>query len=348
MTRTVMILAAIAAAASVRLAGQDVEFRAAANIVPVYATALDRNGRLVTTLTRDDFVIRDNGEEQPIAFFNNERQPFSVVMMLDRSGSMEEHSRLVRRAGITFVRRMSAGDRARIGTFANDILIRPAAFTSDQALLIDVLEDDLDDGGGSPVWAAVDESISALGSESNRRVVLVLSDGHNTNAYWERVLSVDDLQRRATMHDVMIYAVGFSSVDRQAVPSGPWIPRGLDGQTPMPIPGRGRGPTIPRAFPPQFPEPEPSPPKKVVVVTKAPNPELRILAEDTGGGYFRLDRGDDLTALFAQVADELHQQYSLGFVPANVDGLAHTLDVSSRRPGITVRARKGYVAGARR
>jgi Ca-activated chloride channel family protein len=75
-----------------------------------------------------------------------------------------------------------------------------------------------------------------------------------------------------------------------------------------------------------------------------PDRRLRRLTEETGGGYFELRRTADLNATFSRVADELHRQYVLGFTAANLDGKVHKLDVRVKRPGMTVRARKSYVA----
>ncbi|HUR22079.1 MAG TPA: VWA domain-containing protein [Vicinamibacterales bacterium] len=78
-------------------------------------------------------------------------------------------------------------------------------------------------------------------------------------------------------------------------------------------------------------------------VTK-PDPGLRKVAEETGGGYFELGRTDELNSTFTRVASELHSQYVLGFSPATIDGKVHTLDVKIKRPGLVARSRKSYIA----
>ena len=75
-----------------------------------------------------------------------------------------------------------------------------------------------------------------------------------------------------------------------------------------------------------------------------PDRNLRRLAEQTGGGYFELTRTADLNRTFTQVADELHRQYVLGFSVENLDNTVHKLDVRVKVPGMTVRARKSYLA----
>ncbi len=75
-----------------------------------------------------------------------------------------------------------------------------------------------------------------------------------------------------------------------------------------------------------------------------PDPSLKKLAGETGGGYFELPGTDQLTSTFTRVALELHSQYVLGFQQVARDGKVHTLEVRVKKPGMTARARKSYVA----
>jgi Ca-activated chloride channel family protein len=75
-----------------------------------------------------------------------------------------------------------------------------------------------------------------------------------------------------------------------------------------------------------------------------PDSSLKKLAAETGGGYFELSRADQLTSTFTRVALELHSQYVLGFAPQTRDGKTHKLELRVKKPGMTARARKSYVA----
>ena len=75
-----------------------------------------------------------------------------------------------------------------------------------------------------------------------------------------------------------------------------------------------------------------------------PDRNLGPLAAETGGGYYGLKVGADLNTVFSRVADELHRQYVLGFSADKLDGLMHKLEVRVKIPGMTVRARKSYLA----
>ena len=75
-----------------------------------------------------------------------------------------------------------------------------------------------------------------------------------------------------------------------------------------------------------------------------PDPSLKKIAAESGGGYFELKEGADLSSTFTRVAQELHSQYVIGFTPESLDGKLHALQVRVKRPGMTVRARKSYLA----
>jgi VWFA-related protein len=287
---------------------QQPTFKSGAKTVAVYATVTDSKGRLVPDLAREDFEVRDSGKSQPLTVFSAEVQPITVVMLLDRSGSMRANFRLVEAAGEAFVRRLDPTDRARIGSFANKIQIDPPDFTSDREELIRILRSNLQPEGPTPLWNAVDAAITNLLPHDGRRVVLVFTDGmDNPGNFKLNNASVMDVMRRAQEQNVMVYAIGLAGNDM-----------GLAG-------GLGRGGGFGRMM-------------------SGPDPGLPGIAEETGGGYFELTRAEDLAASFARVADELHRQYSLGFEQPKLDGKTHKIEVKVKKTGMKVRARKEYVA----
>ena len=105
-------------------------FRGGSDTVRVFVTVTDRDGRLVTTLTRDDFEVRDEGKPQPITLFDNTPQPIRLIVMLDVSGSMEGNLPLLRAAAAQLFARLRPDDVARVGTFGREVTISPS-FTHD-------------------------------------------------------------------------------------------------------------------------------------------------------------------------------------------------------------------------
>jgi Ca-activated chloride channel family protein len=306
----VVILAAVAAIA-VSAGGRQQPFKTGAKTVAVYATVTDRDGRLVPDLAREDFEVFDNGTPQPIAIFSNEIQPITVVMMLDRSGSVQRDFPLVQAAAEAFVRRLLPGDKARIGSFSSKVQIDPADFTNSQDQLLRIIRTGLQDPGPTPLWNAVDEAITSLLPQEGRRVVLVFTDGADSPMNLRlRNRSVMDVMDRAQQNNVMVYAIGLES----SGPPGGFVGRG----------GFGRG--------------------GPGMMRQGPDPGLPTIAEETGGGYFELRRAEDLSTAFSRVAEELHRQYAIGFDPPKLDNKVHRLEVKARKGGMKVRARKNYRA----
>jgi VWFA-related protein len=296
-------------------ARQQAPIRSGARTVAVYTTVTDKDGRLVPDLTRDDFEIHDNGKPQSTTVFSSEIQPITVVMMLDRSGSMRGNFGLVEAAGEAFVRRLRSDDKARIGSFAGRIQVDPEDFTSDQEQLIRILRTELQHEGPTPLWNAVNVAITSLLPQQGRRVVLVFTDGEDNPMNFKfSNQSIMDVMDRAQRENVMVYAIGLESRGMPGGSRGGYGGGGFGG-------GFGGG-----------------------GMTQRPDPGLAKLAGETGGGYFELTRAEDLASTFARVADELHRQYALGFEPAKLDDKTHKLEVKVKQPGAKARSRKSYVA----
>ena len=170
---TIVAAAAACLVGSVLGNAQEPTFRGANRTVAVYATVTDQSGRLVPDLTRDAFSIQENGKPQPLTLFANEIQPITVVVLLDRSTSMRANFGLVQKAAERFVDVMRPEDKARIGSFSDRVEVDPRDFTSDHETLLTILRTDLQEGGPTPLWNAINVGITALLHQEGRRVVLV-------------------------------------------------------------------------------------------------------------------------------------------------------------------------------
>ena len=286
-------------------------FRGTGDAVRVYVTVTDGDGRLVTTLAREDFQIRDEGDVQPITLFDNTPQPIRLVVMLDVSGSMEGNLGLLRTAAEQLFARLRPDDVVRIGSFGHDIAISPQ-FSRNVDELRRALPAAIVPDAPTPLWRAIDEALAAFGSDGGARpVILVLSDGKDSGpmSLTQRYISQVDVIDRARAEDVMIYAIGMRSRGPRNTP-----------------PGIGRGGL------------------QAMLMADLPDPGLARVAQETGGGYTEIRFGQDLAAAFTRVADELHSQYLIGFAPPKRDGKVHDIDVKLAQRGLTARARKDYVA----
>jgi VWFA-related protein len=119
---------------------QEPTFRSSTRIVPVITTVTDSQGRIVPNLERDEFTILDNGKPQDITFFQNDVQPFSVVVMLDYSASMTANLDLLKAASEQFLLRLLPADRGQVGAFSDKIQFS-GEFTNDRDDLIFALND---------------------------------------------------------------------------------------------------------------------------------------------------------------------------------------------------------------
>src|SRR5262252_8626576 len=146
-TRIAWVVGALLVDVTVLGAGQEATFKAAIRTVAVYATVTGADGRLMPNLTREAFSVLDNGKPQELTLFANDVQPITVVMLLDRSGSMRANFTLVEQAAEQFVEALQPSDKARIGSFSNRIQVDPREFTSDHAELLTILRTELQEEG---------------------------------------------------------------------------------------------------------------------------------------------------------------------------------------------------------
>jgi Ca-activated chloride channel homolog len=289
----------VATAVRAQQAGyQEPTFRAGTRTVPVYASVTDDIGRFVLDLQRDDFEVRDDGKPQKLTLFTKDEQPLTAIVLLDGSRSMVNSLDTVMTAADHFVVRLRPGDRARIGSFADEIRFTPA-FSTDRDELARQVNDlfDLRIGASTRLWDAVSQAATSFEGSRGRRIVVVFSDGEDTasNATYEETLA------KARRADVMVYAVLIRGVER--LPEDRRLGR--------------------RSRPQDFAD----------------------LALATGGGYYAVGNVlDDMNAIATQIGEELHSQYVLGFMPQELDGKLHKLDVRVKRPRVKIHARESYIA----
>ena len=330
MLAILLLLASSGGALRARQAQQP-PFTAGTQTVAVYATVTNAQGRLVPDLGRDDFTVDDDGKRQVLTLFANDVQPITVVMLLDRSGSMVPNFTLEQKAAEAFVREMGPKDKARIGSFSKSVQVDPPEFTSDHAALTKILQNNLQGEGPTPLWNAVNTGIDDLLLEEGRRVVLVFTDGVDAPLnFSNHNKSLKDVMKRAEQENVMVYAIGLEGENGMATPfgrSGDAGGRGMPSGGIGGLGGRGMGGY-----------------SHTGLQMEKPDEGLPKIAASTGGGYFELKSADNLVFTFERVADELHQQYVLGFTPAVLDSKLHSLTVRVTKPQLTVRARKTYLA----
>ena len=201
-----LVCGAALAAMSISLVAQQAPtFKSGTQIVSLFVTVTDPQKRLVPGLTKEDFEVFDNEKPQPLIYFDNSIRPINVVVMLDTSGSMTLTIDLLKAAAEQFIIRLLPEDKARIGAF-NDKIQFNARWSSDRDQMITDAKN-LDYGNGTRLWDAVGASLDELKPIDGRKVILIFTDGDDTESR-TRLGTVLD---RARAEEVMIYAIGLES-----------------------------------------------------------------------------------------------------------------------------------------
>jgi VWFA-related protein len=331
-------------------------FRSGVELINVTATVSDGRGRFVSGLRQDDFRIYEDGQLRPITHFTAERVPVSLGIVLDTSGSMEgEKLVAAKRALQRFLfELLGEDDEVFLYRFDNrPELVHP--WTRDkQQIASELLR--LQSRGATTLYDAVAEAIPLAGTGRNRKkALLIISDGNDSSSYTR----IDELKRLIRESEVLVYAIGIDAMTQTAPTRRPWFSTILEQRRPtpfpFPIPGGGRtGPRTPPSTPPRYPPPPITPPGGGTGTPsrgtgRDETVNVRVLRDitDTSGGRTEVIwQAGNLDAATAGIAEELSQQYFLGY-PAGTDtkdGRWHSIRVEVTRPDYVVRARRGYVA----
>ena len=289
--------------------GDVIRFDTALVTVPV--TVQDRYGRYVPLLRRENFRILENGVEQKITYFATTDWPFSVVLLIDTSGSTRIRLDDIQNAAINFVGKLKPSDSVMVMSFDDRIDVLCSA-TTDRDVITKAIRKTRS-GGGTRLYDAVDEILTKqLKTISGRKAVVLFTDGMDTASH------------RATSHSTMRLAeeseAAIYSVDYDTTGFG----KG------MPVPGRR---TILG-----LPLPRPRIPDTAVAYLKA-------LSDKTGGRFYDGDSMFGIGQAFTWIAEELGRQYSIGYYPSKPgqNGERRQIKVRVTEADLVVRARDSYI-----
>ncbi len=321
-------------------------FKSGVELINVTATVTDRSGRFYSNLRQEDFIVYEDNKPVEVTHFSAERTPVSLGIVVDTSGSMVGDKWAAAVSSIDRFFRMMDNEFDEFFLYrfsANADLV--ADWTSDRDRLASALRRIHPNGGTAMYDAAAEAVPMAHGGQNRKKSVVIISDGNDTSSR----IGVSEVKQVVRETEVLVYAVG---IDGNAQPTfqrpQPPIIRQPQPRLPIPFPfpgGRGTG---------RMPIPQPGgyPPgggrggtysvggdDRVNVMA------LREITDDSGGRTEIVRDFRDLDPAVASIADELSQQYYLGYPsPGHRDGRWHTIRVELRDPSLKVRARKGYVA----
>jgi Ca-activated chloride channel family protein len=184
-------------------------FRVGVDTVLLNVTVSDAKGHPIPHLTRDDFIIFEDGVRQSIAVFERDPQPIALSLLIDSSTSMGGRIDVAHEAAVGFARRLGPNDVAQVIDFDSDTQIRQA-FTSDVAALETAIRQ-IQAGGSTSLYTALYIALAELRrarvrapDEIRRQAIVVLSDGEDTSS----LKTYDDVAAEVKHSDVVVYAVG--------------------------------------------------------------------------------------------------------------------------------------------
>jgi Ca-activated chloride channel family protein len=174
-------------------------------IVRIFTTVTDAQKRLVTSLTKDDFEILDNEKPQPLILFQSDVQPITVIVMIDRSGSVTGTSGAsvqLTAAVEGFLRLLTPQDQARASAFSDQIQFT-SHFTSNRDDVIGELQNFVY-GNGTKLFDALLASLDELKGRQGRRAVVVITDGDDTLSHASRSTVIE----RERADEAIVYVIG--------------------------------------------------------------------------------------------------------------------------------------------
>ena len=347
-----MLMAGLVAAVVATAAGQEPQdsqvfrFRTGVELINVTVTVTDANGRFVPGLRKEDFRLYEDGQEQQITHFNNERVPVSLGLVVDTSGSMEGERWVSARQALNrfLFQLLDQEDEVFLYRFDNQPEL-VEGWTTDRERVATGLARIRPRGATALYDAVAAAAPLAQTGRHRKKAIVVISDGNDTNSR----ATAREIKTIIRSTEALAYAIG---IDTNATPTWggppPAYPPPQQPRRPIPFPFPIPGRTGPPVPPPGYP-PSPSPPgssrSRGRIDDRLNVAALRDITDDSGGRTEIVRYARDIDPATSSVADELSKQYYLGYsAQGRKDGQWHTIRVEVRSGQHLVRARKGYLA----
>jgi VWFA-related protein len=297
------------AASTLLIMAQETTIKVDVDVVNLFASVRDKKGTYVKGLTKDDFLVFEDGKKQEIRYFSQETDlPLTIGLLIDVSGSQANLIDIEKRAAAQFFQQVLRDkDMAFLISFGAEAELLQD-LTNSQRLLVKGLEGlrlNAAVGGLHPsptgakqrgtilydaVYLAASEKLK---SEVGRKVIVLITDGMD---FGSRV-SLQEAIAAAHKSDVIIYSVYY--VDPRVYGWGGYS-----------------------------------------------DSDLKKMSEETGGRLYRVDRKNDLETIFNEIQQEVRSQYAIGYNPTNQarDGSFRRVEVRLANKDLKVLTRKGYYA----
>src|SRR6185369_4554762 len=298
-----------------QLVANDVEpgdvIKTETNLVSLNVSVFNSKSKtLVGSLTKEDFRVQENGQEQTVTYFASTDVPFDLVLLVDLSGSTKDKRNLIKQSTLRFIEAARPTDRLAIVTFSDTPNVI-SSLTLDRAQLTASVAN-IEGVGGSNVWDAVKFALNeVVGPKSleRRRAVLLMSDGVDGALLRPGLTegsntSFMDLLEQVRQTDTLVVPI---YLDTEEDYGNPYEKQAYENA----------------------------------------RRTLSLLADESGGRYYRARKLSDLNGVYEQVINDLGKVYSLGYKPTNAtrDRTWRWVQVSiAGHPDLLARTRPGYYA----
>ena len=322
------LLLLLGATSSLRAQDPDEVVRTDVSLVQLNIGVVDGRGRAVTSLSQHDFAIYEDGVKQSIAQFEPTNAPFSLVLLLDMSGSTISFRQQLKLATSRFLDALGPEDRVAVVQF-NAKVKRLSSFgqsRKDTAYAINIA----DGAGETHLYEALKFGLKELEQEHKRRkAIVVLTDGLDTQM---RHLDRQTVANGQTDEEALKAIKPETSASLNAVLNA----ADRQGVTIFPL-------ALPSGDPKRLPIPGPD----ITGIYSAARTRLESVANRTGGRLTEINRLDQMSRLYAEVAANLRTLYTASYQARSDrprDGKWHEIKVEVLNPELIARTRPGYYA----
>ena len=344
-------------------------------LVSLPVSVMDRDGKYIPNLGKEDFRVWEDGVEQRVAYFASTEKPFTVALVIDTSASTRFKLEEIQDAAIAFVNQLRPDDRVMVVSFDDKIRVLEQPTNDRSALRNAILQTKI--GSGTRLYDAVDQVINQYFNRvEGRKAIVLFTDGVDTSS---KHASYESTVRDAEELDALIYPVEYDTYADMGGGGGGWpgggrsrrggggggggSQGGNSGDSILDILGailgggsnNGGGGNNPRGGGGNYPNgrngrrgggnwPGGGGSGNSRGEYELADQYLHDLARVSGARLYNAEQ-QNLDAAFRSVAEELRRQYSLGYYPKNTPspGERRNIKVRVNRPELVVRTRDSYV-----
>ncbi len=305
-------------------------------LVSIPVRVMDKKGRFIAGLAKENFTVTEDGKDQEIELFSNEREPFTVALVLDMSYSTTFKISEIQNAAIAFIDQLRPNDKVMVISFDGEVHLLCDA-TSDRQTIYRAIKSTKIATNGTSLYEAVALVMNKkLRSIQGRKAIILFTDGVDTTS---RQSTYNDNVSDSMELDALIYPVRYDTfADVQQMKTGSIIKK-----PPMQIPGQDSGGILGTIM--QSSVGTASSAGTSVEEYEKAKEYLDQLAFRTGGRLYEATTLTNLADAYSKIASELREFYSLGYYPKEdrTAGKKTSIKVKVDREGVVVRTRDGYL-----